>query len=135
MQQRLSRCAAHLRDVEACREALSAIREMLAHFFEEIGVQDERELPAALKTRDILLAQGSLLEAIVFANESLGSCGSALVLDAKGNPLPACPEHGADILITGGGEPPHFEKPRPMPELDDWFETVWAAYNAREKQN
>ena len=36
-----------------------------------------------------------------------------------------------DILITGGGEPPHFEKPRPMPPLDDWFETVWAAYNDR----
>lgn len=132
MQQLLSRCAAHLRDVEACREALSAVREGLAHFFEETSVQDERELPAVLKTRDILLAQEALLEAIVFANDALGSCGSALVLDIQGNALPAKSEHNRDILITGGGEPPHFEKPRPMPELDDWFENVWAAYNARE---
>ena len=89
------------------------------------------ELPGLLKTYDILLAQASLLEAIVFANRELGTCGSALVMDAVGETQPGKPEHAGDILITGGGESPHFEKPRPMPPLDDWFETVWAAYNDR----
>ena len=130
-QQRLSRCGAHMRFEDLCAQAMEQTEKTLAGYFETTGAQNLTELPGLLKTYDILLAQASLLEAIVFANRELGTCGSALVMDAVGETQPGKPEHAGDILITGGGESPHFEKPRPMPPLDDWFETVWAAYNDR----
>ncbi len=130
-QQMLSRCGAHMRYEERCAAALATVNGMKKAYFELVGVKSRTELPGLFKTYDILQAQESLLEAIDFANRELGTCGSALVLDENGGTCPAKLEHRGDILITGGGEAPHFAAVRPMPELDDWFETVWAAYNER----
>jgi len=79
------------------------------------------------------------------AADTVGTCGSALVLCEDGVPLSAAlpnlryavpkPYPAGRRLITtqteSGGFTSRYEPARPMPQADGWFETVWEAYRRR----
>lgn len=139
----MSRCAAHVRDTDGMRKAQEILRRRLD------GVFDRRPegpggLGALLKYRDTLVTQLAVLSAMESAADACGSRGSALVLDPSGTALPrrlamyryAPPKDGhADqvmmTLATDGGFRSEFRPARPLPEPDEWFETVWNADRAR----
>jgi len=142
---RMSRAGAHIRSVTELGEAVTAARRQMERIL-NAGCRFEGgdELAEALANRQLCLAQLAYLEAIAFAVDAgVGSRGSAVVLDARGQPLHAklgtdwrfLPEDeafrefvlqttvSADLSIRHA-----WVNRRPLPEPDDWFETVWSAY-------
>ncbi|MGI5883877.1 MAG: FAD-binding protein [Candidatus Spyradocola sp.] len=121
--QEMTRCAAHLRD-EAGMAALEARIAALP----PVRARRAQELPAALRAQEVLAAQAAVLSAMRLSAARSGSLGSALVRGkAAGDPLPGC------VLRTrreGTGFASDYGPVRPLPEGEDWFETVWHEYNA-----
>ena len=62
----------------------------------------------------------------------MGSYGGALYLDSGGQTLPEISAHSGDILLTQGKDC-KLRRPRPIPQANVWFETVWAEYRAARK--
>ena len=86
----------------------------------------------ALTTAQLALSSVVYLSAIrhqILAG--VGSRGSAAVFDATGKTLPENESFRSQILTTvwNDGKIEHaFEKCRPLPTPDGWFENVWADY-------
>lgn len=143
-QHQMSLAAGHIRDPEGMRRLAEQTARELAAFWEQAGVASPRELPALLKNRDILITRQALLSAMLFSAEAFGSHGSCLVPMPGGIPvsphLPAFayrPPQGdfiGQVLLTerkGEGFSSHLAPVRPLPQPDNWFETVWREYRAR----
>jgi succinate dehydrogenase/fumarate reductase flavoprotein subunit len=143
-QERMTRCAAHVRkkeDVEqALREAYAQIRE-----FGEVRISGREETARAMASRHLVLAHAAYLEAIrAFLEAGGGSRGSSLVLDEEGLPVLEGrlegwrfkPENESfrDLIVETSWDSEgekfvsSFGKRRPIPEDDSWFENVWGDY-------
>jgi len=148
-QRRMSKVAAHIRDVPGMRALFDELSEALERFDRGLAVVSAASsLAGALKARDALTAQRALLSAMLLSAGAQGSHGSAMVLDADGEPpIAALPGYGyrprvdppynavIETVDDGGGPVSRLCAVREMPEPDDWFETNWAQYRARrEKQ-
>ncbi len=141
---RMTRFAAHVREREkadeALREAYAQVRE-----FGKVRISAPEETPRAMACRHLVLAHAAYLEAVrAYLEAGGGSRGSSLVLDKKGLPvlegnLPEWkykPENEAlrDLVLETSWVPAEgrflssFEKRRPIPEDDAWFENVWGDY-------
>ncbi|CCX38615.1 fumarate reductase/succinate dehydrogenase flavoprotein domain protein [Clostridium sp. CAG:1013] len=152
-QNSMSLWAGHLRSLPEMEALAYRVQEALEHFWEETSVATPLEFPAALKNRDMLLTQLAMLSAMGLTGQECGSRGSALVADPVGErlsvlgftgeeELEACRfrsgngSHREDWVRTwwdGKTFQSQFEKVRPLPKTDDWFENVWKEY--RERKN
>ena len=139
----MSRCAAHVRDPEAMEALRKACSDALRGFGKTYGAEGPK-LPAALKTRDMLLTATAVLEAMETAAERCGSRGGALVRGSGGALRPGTPEGydyapetpgtRSEVLVTEKTEDgfrSRFVPARPIPDPDLWFETVWRAFRER----
>jgi succinate dehydrogenase/fumarate reductase flavoprotein subunit len=147
LQQRMSRAAAHIRDLAELDTALVDAREQLVRIDRE-GTRPEGSdgVAEAFCTWQLCVAQVRYLEAVQFALKSgVGSRGSAIARDPNGEAIhPALGDmwriRGEDesyrdsVLVSemsGRAPADHSWRPcRPIPDSDTWFETAWASYNA-----
>jgi len=135
----------HCGIIRPVRDARRAAEDALAQArgFGRVSIASRSEIPALLRARHLALASAAYLEACAaYAEEGGGSRGSAVVSGPEGEGLhPALdPEWNAlpekldllDLLEetrwNGSSFETRWEKRRPIPESDDWFETVWRAY-------
>ena len=135
---RMSACAAFLRNPEEIARAMADCRAELAAFPQDYRIQDAHFLYEAYINRDILITQLVYLGAIRdYIADGGKSRGSYLVTDGDaGAALSAAPEldhRHADFvqntqLSEDGTVTSFFEPVRPLPESEQWFETVWNRY-------
>lgn len=130
LQARMTRAAGHLRNRGLLAEELKKAKKLYRAI--------EREgYPASagengLINRQLAFACIAYISAILFQVEAgVGSRGSAAVLDENGNMIPEDPAFRNKVLETffDGRDFVHrFVDCRPVPDLDGWFETVWADF-------
>jgi len=123
-QELMSRYAAYRRDTAKMRELYTELTRRLESFFQENTISEDSELPYLYKSHDILLTQTAMLSAMIFAAESWGTHGGALVEDAPGG-ASYCP---SQVITTQSGQS-YLEPVRPLPDCDDWFERIWNEKN------
>ena len=148
-QEKMSLCAAHIRDAKAMDALAPELAAALEGFFGKTGAKGPRELGFAFKNRDMLLVQLAMLSAMRLSGEHCRSRGSALMTHPEGQSLamdglndpeglsayrylPGNGSHRQDWLQTlwkGGSFSSSFVPVRPLPRTDDWFETTWQEYN------
>jgi hypothetical protein len=108
----------------------------------------QRDLKHAFRTRQLCYAHAVYLQTIGFALQSkVGSRGSSIVLDPNGEKIHDLLDEGWKILL----ENPVFRTKvleteanpngvvlnewvdcHPVPEIDSWFETIWADFRTGE---
>ena len=135
---RMSSCGAFIRNMNDIRAAIPEIRAELDSFdsYQADSPETLRELSI---NRDILLTQLVYLSAILgYAEDGGLSRGSYLITDRIPDgrtPVPVDTEHFTKICRSRLRDNMSVElgwrSVRPIPERDDWFETVWKKY--REK--
>lgn len=134
---RMSECAAFLRKRHAIEETIEKCREELASFENENRPMCAEDLPDVLINRDILLTQLVMLSAIRdYMTDGGMSRGSYLIVNDDVPLFTQMPEldaHHADfvqnvLLCKDGSVQSVFEPVRPLPESEQWFETVWKRY-------
>lgn len=143
MQRAMSDKAGLLRDPSAMRALRDEILGLLDGFWDRYVPAGAGGALHLLKTRDMLLTQAAVLDAMLLSAEARSSRGAGLVCSPDGEALPilpglryAAPVPGGDgeILSTrldGGAVSSRFTPVRPDPAPQDWFETVWGDYRAR----
>ena len=138
---RMSDSAAFLRNAEKIEEAIKATRHDLLHFAEDHALAESEWLYDALINRDILLAQLVYLSAIRdYIADGGKSRGSYLLLRGDEEDLLKVQAEidtvhadfvqntvlSEDLTVTST-----FEPVRPLPESEQWFETVWNKFRER----
>lgn len=143
MQRVMSDRAGLLRDPAEMERMRDEILDLLAHFWDAYVPAGAGGVLHLLKTRDMLLTQAAVLDAMLLSARTRGSRGAGLVCDADGSSLPALPHlhyrpqtlGGDDQVLctrfTDGSVSSSFAPVRPEPVPQDWFETVWRDYRAR----
>ena len=124
-QQAMSRCAAYIRDLPA----MQALRDQLAATLPGVLIAPiDAPADAAIlhKNHDLLVTQLAVLDAMIFSAQHIGTRGAGLVVDGQDGRQ----SHWNEVITTDATGS-RFTPIRPMPELDDWFENVWNAYNQR----
>ena len=140
MQRHMSAVGAHLRDTKALHALSQQVHALLARCVPLQSVQDQQA--QRLKLRDLLLTQAAVIDAMLFSAEACGSTGAGLVMAAEGTELgaglgyqmkPKLPQDQSYVLTTTMQDTLHTEKTpaRPIPQRDNWFETVWRTYRQR----
>ncbi|UCC41779.1 MAG: FAD-binding protein [Candidatus Aminicenantes bacterium] len=146
IQERMSACCAHIRELERVRKAITEAWRLYSRLKKEMKVTSPQALPAAFKNLDLCLTHALYLEASREYLEKGGkSRGSYLVLDSEGEK--PCKELGEEwkfclnerdafvdkkILEVYLNEKLEVEKQwvdiRPIPQEETWFENVWSEY-------
>ena len=148
LRKRMSRAGAHVRNLAKIAEISEECRRELAQFPAGICLSSVRDLPDAFRYYDMLITQNMFLSAIrEYIQKGGQSRGSYLVSNDKGK-LPATGladvfryQLADDTLMGYICEARlDFEKDwgctfawipvRPIPQEDDWFETLWADYRS-----
>jgi len=143
-QARMTRAGAHIRGELELVKAVAGAREQYARLSESgCGANSPADCIEGLRNRSLCFAHLVYLDAILFAVRSgVGSRGSAIVLDKNGNEShEALGEswrfQGEDTTFrekvmethVAGARITHEWIPRrEIPDIDDWFETAWAAF-------
>ncbi len=146
IQTRMSRNAAHIRDLSAVADAVRSARTLLERLHRDLRVTEATALPIAFRAADMCLTHWVYLEAIqAYLEAGGGSRGSALVLDPAGE-LPCAGleerwrfrrnEPGAAVdrevlelwLDTDEEVNARSVPVRPLPDYEGWFEQVWREY-------
>lgn len=143
-QEKMSLCAAQIRDVGKMEKLEEELQGILRDFYRDARIAGHQDIPALLKSRDIFVTQLAVLSAMRLSAETVGSRGSALVLqedgEAVGDGLPGLrfrPElplrenMAATTECARGGFVSRFERVRDLPCPDNWFENVWGEYRQR----
>ena len=84
------------------------------------SIAENLELHLLFQFYDSLLTQKAVLSAMIFAAESIGSRGGAMVIDSKPTGVDMM-----NMIILTDPEKSYFRAVRPIPHCDEWFETVW----------
>jgi hypothetical protein len=147
MQQRMSEAGAHIRNAAKLAQAKSAAWTQY-HTMMDKACQHEgpKGLAESLRNRQLCFAHAVYLEALAFAVSSgTGSRGSALVTDVSGTPAHpllgeawcfAAEDSGfrdkvlQTVTDQAGKVDNQWVQRRPLPQVDNWFETAWADFNA-----
>lgn len=145
IQARMSRVGAHIRSKGALKAEMPAARQLVEQLISSgCNSTDRVDLRNAFRVRQLAFAHLVYLESIRFMLETgVGSRGSSIVLDAAGTKVNAMlddawkiqledPAFKSKALLTqvsDAGEITNTWEPvRPIPEIDAWFETTWAAF-------
>jgi len=147
LQTRMSAEAAHIRSKSASQSVKDAALSDVKNYFAATVLQGAKDLPLALSTYDLLLAQAAYAFAMEdYIGEGGGSRGSYLVYSPDGI-LPAdgladsfrfTLDDGTkndavqEVAYQNGELKANWRKVRPIPTNDDWFENVWNAYRRDE---
>ena len=147
LQKRMTRYGAHIRSLEGCTKAIAECREDFRELISNTTIADVSELPYAFASRDLLISQFVYLCAIKeYILKGGKSRGSYLVADKEGE----LPVRGisddfrfslddsslsdkvceAELKINGDELEynTRWERVRPIPEGESWFENVWGDY-------
>lgn len=147
LQERMSRCAAHIREAAALRLGVKEAKAQWKRVCTQGGGSYEDVTGQGQSLRNVYLCFAHLvyLQAILAQVEAgTGSRGSALVLQDKGEAIhPQLAERWrfaaedetfrARVLQTlvnpaTGAAKSRWIPCRPLPQSDEWFETAWAAF-------
>lgn len=139
----LDQSGAHIRSLNVVRKAIDTIRAMRSGFLEQTTLASVEELPRALQNYDLLITAETYLFAIKdYIDRGGKSRGSFLVYDSAGElPLQMLPEQFryslagsllADeiqlVRFQAGDLKSKWRPVRPIPQRDNWFETVWSQF-------
>jgi hypothetical protein len=145
LQARMTRAGAHIRRAADLEGAVAEAWEQWKRI-EEGGCSfgSASEKGESLRTRFLCFAHAAYLDAVLCALRSgVGSRGSAIALDNDGDAVhpslddrwrilpedPAFREKTLETSVGRDGVAEHTWTPRrPLPELETWFETAWAAF-------
>ncbi len=136
---RMSDSAAFLRNMEKIKAAIGETERDLANFAKDYAVCEREALRDALINRDILETQFVFLSAIRdYIGNGGKSRGSYLILQGNETDLldvkaEIDTEHTDFVQIIGYSDDymvSFFEPVRPIPESEQWFETVWNRFRA-----
>ncbi|MGL4594491.1 MAG: FAD-binding protein [Thermoguttaceae bacterium] len=124
----MSEYAGFLRQTDKLEEMHLSFCEELETFFQKVTIADPEELPLLFKNRDTLITQIAVLKSMIFSSQNIGTRGGSIVRRTDGSFGNTLSPH-LDEVVTLSGNDVFFEKVRPLPEPDDWFENVWNEYN------
>lgn len=137
----MSACGAHLRNVAALQRLAERIKketEWLSDIKKDLCPAD---LPAWFRLRDQLVTQKAVVSCICCAAKTIGTRGGAVVCDSAPDlssaaSIQAIPvfentSYNRKILHYEQEKGCYFVDVRPMPKVDNWFETVWNDYNKK----
>lgn len=139
----MSSRASLLREPEAMQALEEQVLTLLSHFWADYVPNGPDAVRKTLKTRDMLLTQAAVLDAMELSAQACGSRGAGLVQSGDGPAVPSLPAlryaptvEGYDekVLYTqlrDGVPVSCFGPVRPEPVPQDWFETVWRDYRTR----
>lgn len=143
-QKLMSAGAAHLREKNLLLTTQSEIEKLFSEFWNIISISKREEIPYLFMTRDTLITQRAVLNAILKTVTEIGSRGSGLAADAQNGqklneslPFQVIMPKDAQVnrySITkwnDGDIQTEFQNTCDIPEADNWFERVWARYNER----
>ena len=144
LQARMDRAGAFLRRRDALDRAVDEARaEVRAVLADGVGGLDAFDTAEALRNRALVFAHLAYLEACRAQLARSGSRGGSIAVDPAGERLsPLLPPEWAILpenmaaraettvcsLSPDGAFSFRFEACRPVPETDNWFETVWRAH-------
>jgi succinate dehydrogenase/fumarate reductase flavoprotein subunit len=145
VQSRMSRCGAHIRSKALVMAELPLAEQLVFQIFNSgCQINNRGNLRDAFRVRQLAFAHLIYLEAINYMLENkVGSRGSSIILDPEGERFdqtlddtwkiqkedPAFKTKALVTQIHNDLSITHFwESVRPIPEIDAWFETTWAAF-------
>ena len=145
--ERMTRVGGAIRDTAGMETALSKVRMLMEGRGQRIGVADRQHLIEAYRLEDILLVQNAVLSAMIDYAATVGkSRGGALYTNSEGQlragmeeMFRLIPDDGTTVgrvqEVSSDGTQCHvtWRDVRPIPEAEDFFETVWRGY--RENRN
>ena len=142
-QERMTNHASHIRSLEEVNEALERAYEQISRFDRQ-SINSRDDIPFLLQNRHLVLAHAAYLEAIrAYLDKGGGSRGSYLVMDVEGVPVldklgekwrykPEVVDLREQIVETVFGQNGRFystwNRRRPIPEEESWFESVWRKF-------
>jgi succinate dehydrogenase/fumarate reductase flavoprotein subunit len=146
IRERMSAQAAHVRSAAGIERAVEAAWKLVRRLPSDLAIPSLTELPTAFRAADLALTHAVYLEAIKeYLDRDGQSRGSALVLNPLGQR--PCSRAGDEwrfvcnkpdawvnqrileiALGNEGGVHKQWVDIRPVPEEDEWFETVWSDY-------
>lgn len=148
-QTRMTQNGACIRSLEGIRSSIEECTNDLKEFMNRTKISSVYEIPDVFRNRDILLTQLVYFYAIEeYIKKQGGSRGSFMISNANGDrgvdglPNEFC--YSLDqgdkngfvcemLLQMDTAEPKclsEWKKVRPIPQEDNWFETVWEAYRS-----
>ena len=144
---RMTTAGAHIRSLTAVKAAATAAWRELESLPQTTRLGTVRDLPIAFANRDLLICQYMYLSAMAdYIKRGGGSRGSYVIHDPEGLlPHPDLPDifrfrpdHAhlsqciQEVSFAQGRCHFHWRKTRPLPDEEQWFETVWKAYRDSE---
>ncbi|MBC8545130.1 FAD-binding protein [Bianquea renquensis] len=141
--ERMSRHCAHIREAAALREVADAAKQEIAGYWQTVTITGPAQLPAVMINYDLLLAQQVYTAAMAQAIEDgVGSRGSYLVVSENGKLVHARladdirfveddgrhREQIQEAFLENGEVQIQWRQVRPIPQTEQWFETVWKDY-------
>jgi len=145
LQHQMSMCASYIRKPADMAQLQTQIQNELSSFEKNVCAKTAIELIYAFKTRDMMLTQLSMLDAMHKSAQFASTRGSAMLLDAQGEivsealpdyrVLPAIDrrEYRMETVYADNVMHSNPIAVSPIPQRDDWFERVWNDYNQRRK--
>jgi len=146
LRSRMTLAGGHIRSLTQIEQALEESRQELKVFSTDLVLRDENELPDAFRFLDMLVTQLVYLSAMAeYARKGGQSRGSYLIYDPQGK-LPAAELPEQFRYSLDNGELMAFacevelstdkdwqckcewNRVRPVPCEDNWFEKTWAEY-------
>lgn len=134
----MSACGAHLRDSVGLVKLRDDIKEYLNLMEEETDISPV-DLPSWFKLRDKLITQYAVISSVLYGGENIGSRGGSVFFDEKPKlesaediqsiPVGYSKDGDSKILCYQKDKGCYFKDVRPVPELENWFEKVWAEYS------
>lgn len=144
LQNTMSRRAAHIRNADDLRWLEQEIRQTCQTYYTTATARGQADKVLLEKGRDMLITAQAVVSAMAESADRAGSRGSALVLADNGQPvgdclpsmtyLPECADYRQMVATTqkqGDDFVTTWEKVRPIPQEEDWFERVWNDYRVR----
>ena len=143
LQQRMTKVAAHIRDLDLVKQAISETQGQYEKICRgEVIVETGDDLIRYFQNRQLCFTQLAVLKSIeAYIERGGGSRGSYVVVDAKGKQIDGLsdefkyrPENEdlrsfiLEYQCLGGVETLTWEPVREIPDDDFWFENVWRTY-------
>lgn len=139
----MSAYGAQIRNVQQ----LEKLKENTGQFLEELDQMIPKlnniDFPLWFKVRDMLITQRAVIGSMIYSAKYIGSRGGSITSEMEldfssaeaimKTPAENHTEYDDQVLVFENEVGCSFEKVRPIPKTERWFEKVWNEYNDREK--